>query len=49
MVDVTPKYSQEQLNSDDVSKKDLVQYLQETASIQVCYAVLLHPFMLPAF
>ena len=35
MVEVSPKYSQEQLNSDDVSKKDLVQYLQEVASIKV--------------
>ena len=35
MAEVVPKYSNEQLNSDDVSKKALVEYLQEVASIKV--------------
>ena len=35
MAEVTPKWTEEEVQSDAVSKKDLVAYLQEIASVKV--------------
>jgi hypothetical protein len=36
MAEVVPPYKDEDLHGDGVSKKDLVTFLQENASSQVC-------------